>query len=229
MSKVDREIYPSRSLWGFFGHELKKWLACDGSFHSVMTLPSKLAQLKGRKPLQRHFRLPSFRPARYLNCYITRALSCPQSHSSDPNQPSSFIKATTPYSSSLIMSSSSLKSFNPLGNNPFTDHVKGAIPEPPPPSKYARGVPSAHVTLPYLQNPPSPPGTQPTPLVAPIPQYAPPQMVTARSTSSASSTSSSSSSVSSSKPIFTLFRPDGRATPELEDVLLKKKSTWSKK
>ncbi|KAH8983719.1 hypothetical protein EDB86DRAFT_2833847 [Lactarius hatsudake] len=123
------------------------------------------------------------------------------------------------------MSSSSLK-FNPFGNNPFTDHVKGAIPEPPPPSKYARGVPSA-----YLQNPPSPPSTQPTtpPLVAPIPQYAPPQMVTARSTSSASSTSSSSSSVSTSKQIFTLYRPDGRATPELEDVLSKKKSTWSKK
>ncbi|KAH9038980.1 hypothetical protein EDB85DRAFT_2141547 [Lactarius pseudohatsudake] len=123
------------------------------------------------------------------------------------------------------MSSSSLK-FNPFGNNPFTDHVKGAIPQPPPPSKYARGVPSA-----YLQNPLSPPTTQPTtpPLVAPIPQYAPPQMVTARSTSSASSTSSSSSSVSTSKQIFTLYRPDGRATPELEDVLLKKKSTWSKK
>ncbi|KAN0127548.1 hypothetical protein V8E53_014636 [Lactarius tabidus] len=127
------------------------------------------------------------------------------------------------------MSSPLLPSFNPNAKYPWTDHTKGVIPEPPSPSKYGgRGVPSTHVACP--QNPPSPPGSQsPTPLVSPIPQqYAPQQMVTTRSTSSASSISSSSST-SSSKPVFTLYRPDGRGTPELEDVLLKKKSTWSKK
>lgn len=122
----------------------------------------------------------------------------------------------------LIMSSPLLPSFNPNAKHPFTDHTKGVIPEPPSPSKYGRGVPPPHVAVAY---PPTLP--PPTPLVAPIPQYAPPQMVTTRSTSSASSISSSSST-SSSKP-FTLFRLDGRGTPELEDVLLKKKSTWSKK
>ncbi|KAI0303490.1 hypothetical protein B0F90DRAFT_1378507 [Multifurca ochricompacta] len=105
------------------------------------------------------------------------------------------------------MSSSPLKSFDPFAKHSFTDHVKGVMPVPPSPSKYAQGVPSTHVTFAYPQKPPSLPGTQPpSPLVTPIPQYGPPQM-----------------------GIFTPFKPDGRGTPDLEDILsTKKKSTWNR-
>ncbi|KAI0003348.1 hypothetical protein BJV74DRAFT_881788 [Russula compacta] len=126
------------------------------------------------------------------------------------------------------MSSSSLldSSFNPKLQHPFTDHTKGAMPIPPPPSKYGQGVPSTHYT--YPQKPQSLPSSQPpSPLSAPTPQYPPPQMIP----SSSASSSSSLSSVSSSGGIFTIWGgPDGRRTPELEDILSKKKKpTWSRK
>ena len=125
------------------------------------------------------------------------------------------------------MSSSPLANFNPTnGNYPFLNHTKGALPIPPPPSKYPQGVPSGNYT--YPQKPQSPPGSQPpSPLNGPVPQY-PPQMTSSYSTSSASSTSSSPVS-SSGGGIFTLYRPDGRRTPELPDILSKKKSTWNQK
>jgi len=121
------------------------------------------------------------------------------------------------------MSPSPLDNFNPNGNYPFMNHTKSALPIPPPPSKYPQGVPSAnHI---YTQKPPSPPGTQPpSPLAAPMPQYPPPQMVSSYSTSSASS------SPTGSGGIFTLYKPDGRRTPELPDILsTKKKPTWNQK
>jgi hypothetical protein len=136
------------------------------------------------------------------------------------------------HSYSLVIMPSSLPvSFNPHGDHPFTNHAKAAMPAPPPPSKYPQGVPSAHVTFGQPQKPSSLPGTPSSPHSGPIPQYptvqyAPPQLVPSHSASS----NSSSSSVSSSKGIFTPYRPDGRGTPDLEDILsVKKKPTWSKK
>lgn len=192
---------------------------CRASWHSE----------RGATPSSGILYLSSVCPSRASEClnrYIIRALSVLQVTPATQLHTEYFTEATPPYSNTSIMSSHLLTKFDPSVTYPFTDHTKSVIPEPPPPSKYARGVPPAHVT--YMQNPPSLP--PPTPLVAPIPQqYAPPQIVTTRSTSSASSTSSSSSH-SSYKPIFTQIKLNGRpATPELEDVLLKKKSTWSKK
>ena len=125
------------------------------------------------------------------------------------------------------MSPSPLGNFNPNGNYPFMNHTKSALPIPPPPSKYPHGVPSAnHV---YSQKPPSPPGTQPpSPLNAPMPQYPPPHMVSSYSSTSSISSASSSSPGSGSGGIFTLYKPDGRKTPELPDILsTKKQPTWN--
>ena len=124
------------------------------------------------------------------------------------------------------MSSSPLNNFNPNGDYPFMNHTKSALPIPPSPSQYPQGVPSANY---YSQKPPSPPGTQPpSPLAAPMPQY-PPQMDSSYSTSSVSSASSSPPG-SGSGGIFTLYKPDGRRTPDLPDILsTKKKPTWNQK
>ncbi|KAI0283257.1 hypothetical protein BC826DRAFT_1060365 [Russula brevipes] len=123
------------------------------------------------------------------------------------------------------MSSSPLASFNPHGNHSFMDHTKGAMPIPPPPSKYGQGVPSTHSTY-QQQKPQSLPSSQPpSPLSAPLPQY-PPQISPSYSTSSASS--SSSSVVSTPAPIFTSYKLDG-GIPELKDILSSKTTTWSRK
>jgi hypothetical protein len=128
---------------------------------------------------------------------------------------------------SHTMSQSPLTNTNFInGNYPFMDHAKGALPIPPPPSKYPKGVPSANYI--HSQKPPSLPGSQP-PSPSSMPQY-PAQMVSSYSTSSTSSTSSSSPGSSPPSGIFTIFRPDGRRTPELPDILsTKKKSTWNQK
>ena len=131
------------------------------------------------------------------------------------------------YSTPTTMSQSPLANTNFInGNYPFMDHAKGALPIPPPPSKYPKGVPSANYI--HSQKPPSLPGSQPPSPSGSMPQY-PPQMVSSYSTSSASSTSPSPGS-SPSGGIFTIYRPDGRRTPDLPDILsTKKKSTWNQK
>ncbi|KAH9999055.1 hypothetical protein BJV77DRAFT_1064536 [Russula vinacea] len=122
------------------------------------------------------------------------------------------------------MSPSPLDNFNPNGNYPFMNHTKSALPIPHPPSKYPHGVPTANLI--HSQKTPSPPGTPPGPLTAPMPQ----QMSGSYSASSSAPSSASSSPTSSSSGgIFQLYQRDGRRTPELPDILSKKKSTWGQK
>ncbi|KAH9977290.1 hypothetical protein BGW80DRAFT_1456598 [Lactifluus volemus] len=103
------------------------------------------------------------------------------------------------------MPSSLPASFNPHGDHPFTNHAKGAMPAPPSPSKYPKE---------YRRR------------TSPLVNHRNHRRFRLVPSCSASSTSSSSSS----KGIFTPYRPDGRGTPDLEDILsAKKKPTWNKK
>ncbi|KAI0060808.1 hypothetical protein BV25DRAFT_1839389 [Artomyces pyxidatus] len=127
------------------------------------------------------------------------------------------------------MSQSPLASFDPFAPHPFTNINNGFIAMPPPPSQYPRPIPSTHAP-PYPYHPTSPsslPGSHnTTPLAAPKPQYA-----SSPPSSSASSTSSTPHAKHASKGIFVTFKPDGRSTPDLEDILAKKKvlQTWGQK
>ena len=100
------------------------------------------------------------------------------------------------------MSNSVLSSFDPLATHPFTNN-SGLLPKPAAPSQFPHPVPASKA---------HPSHTAPGPIIlttthvhAPQPKRAP-----AKSSSSAP------------KPVFVPFRPE-RSSPDLEDILLKKK------
>lgn len=96
------------------------------------------------------------------------------------------------------MSNSVLSSFDPLATHPFTNN-SGLLPKPAPPSQFPHASKAAHTSH-------GPIILTTTPLQAPQPKRASP----AKSNSSAP------------KPVFVPFRPE-RSSPDLEDILLKKK------
>ncbi|KDQ59506.1 hypothetical protein JAAARDRAFT_33082 [Jaapia argillacea MUCL 33604] len=117
------------------------------------------------------------------------------------------------------MSNSVLASFDPFAVHPFTNS-SGLMAPPPPPSQFPRHPPSppqhategAHSTAPT--SPPVSPSSSPIPpatIHAPRPRRAnsPPQV----------------SSTSPPKAIFVPFRPE-RSSPDLGDILVKKKVTY---
>ncbi|KAH9842531.1 uncharacterized protein C8Q71DRAFT_207363 [Rhodofomes roseus] len=109
-------------------------------------------------------------------------------------------------------------SFDPLATHPFTNN-SGLLPKPAAPSQFPRPIPAtlkadaATVPVPSSHNA----------IRAPQPRKAPPP-----------SKSSAKSASSGPRPIFVPFRPE-RSSPELDDILLKKrvsdvfanKNTWS--
>ncbi|KAI8998995.1 hypothetical protein BD414DRAFT_476652 [Trametes punicea] len=102
------------------------------------------------------------------------------------------------------MSNSVLASFDPLATHPFTNN-SGLLPKPAPPSHYPHPHPSPSKAAPASN------GASQGPIIlttvhAPQPKRASP----------------SKSSSSGPKPIFVPFRPE-RSSPDLEDILLKKK------
>ncbi|KAI0318349.1 hypothetical protein OF83DRAFT_1171183 [Amylostereum chailletii] len=117
-----------------------------------------------------------------------------------------------------------LASFDPFAAHPFTN-TNGVMPSPPMPSKYPRPIPHAHSTFAHAPTHPSslPTSQSMTSPAAPHPHHASP--------SPSSPTSSGHHPTTSSKGIFVMYTPDRRATPDLEDILSKKKraQTWSTK
>ncbi|TBU29040.1 hypothetical protein BD311DRAFT_302649 [Dichomitus squalens] len=109
------------------------------------------------------------------------------------------------------MSNSVLSSFNPLATHPFTNN-SGLMPKPAAPSQFPHPLPSSSKAMPG--NHASAQGpilvTTPAHLHAPQPKRASPPKPSSHSHSSGP------------KPIFVPFRPE-RSSPELEDILLKKK------
>ncbi|THH32981.1 hypothetical protein EUX98_g1204 [Antrodiella citrinella] len=113
------------------------------------------------------------------------------------------------------MSHSILASFDPLATHPFTNN-SGLMPKPTPPSQYPLPIPSSQQRQ---KTAPSAPSKQHT-----LPMHAPQPM----------SQRSSPMKNGSRAPIFVPFRPE-RSSPELDDILLKKKvsdafsnkQTWS--
>lgn len=104
------------------------------------------------------------------------------------------------------MSNTVLSSFDPLATHPFTNN-SGLLPKPVAPSQYPHSVPSSNA-LPHPHAPAQ--GSiilTTTPVHAPQPKRALPK----RSPHS-----------SAPQPIFVPFRPE-RGSPDLEDILLKKK------
>jgi len=109
-------------------------------------------------------------------------------------------------------------SFDPLATHPFTNN-SGLLPKPTAPSQFPHSIPAplkANVATALERS-------APNAIRAPHPRKAP------------SATQSSTKSTSSGpKPIFVPFRPE-RSSPELDDILLKKrvsdvfanKDTWS--
>ncbi|TCD65623.1 hypothetical protein EIP91_002428 [Steccherinum ochraceum] len=115
------------------------------------------------------------------------------------------------------MSHSVLASFDPLATHPFTNN-SGLLPKPTPPSKYPLPMSSSVKTGSNM--------SAPSKQKSSIPLHAPqPQSHTQRTSPNKSSTKG---------PIFVPFRPD-RASPDLDDILLKKrvsdvfanKQSWS--
>ncbi|CCM03692.1 uncharacterized protein FIBRA_05837 [Fibroporia radiculosa] len=121
------------------------------------------------------------------------------------------------------MSHSTLPSFDPLATHPFTNN-SGLLPKPAPPSQFPHPIPppidlrtagSMHtLTQGQLSNLSAPPFHAPQPKRPSKP--------------------SSKSSSNGPRPIFVPFRQE-RSSPELDDILLKKKvsdafankATWS--
>lgn len=102
------------------------------------------------------------------------------------------------------MSHSVLASFDPLATHPFTNN-SGLMPKPAAPSQYPHPISSS---LKASSSPSAPSKQNTMPLHAPKPQ---------------SHTQRSSPHKSTAKgPIFVPFRPD-RSSPDLDDILLKKK------
>ncbi|KAI1788484.1 N-terminal glutamine amidase-domain-containing protein [Ganoderma leucocontextum] len=101
------------------------------------------------------------------------------------------------------MSNSVLSSFDPLATHPFTNN-SGLLPKPAAPSQYPHPVPSSSAHAPAQ----GPIILTTTPVHAPQPKRASPVKTNSRS--------------SAPKPIFVPFRPE-RGSPDLEDILLKKK------
>ncbi|RPD59121.1 hypothetical protein L227DRAFT_576348 [Lentinus tigrinus ALCF2SS1-6] len=98
------------------------------------------------------------------------------------------------------MSNSVLSSFDPLATHPFTNN-SGLLPKPAPPSQFPQTVSTskAHPSHP----------TQGPIILTTTPVHAPqPKRASAKS--------------SGPKPVFVPFRPE-RSSPDLEDILLKKK------
>ncbi|PIL30512.1 hypothetical protein GSI_07212 [Ganoderma sinense ZZ0214-1] len=105
------------------------------------------------------------------------------------------------------MSNTVLSSFDPLATHPFTNN-SGLLPKPVAPSQYPRHVPSSKA-LPHAHTPAQGPIIlTTTPMHAPQPKRALPAKTSSHS--------------SAPKPIFVPFRPE-RGSPDLEDILLKKK------
>ncbi|KAI0648247.1 hypothetical protein C8Q79DRAFT_954503 [Trametes meyenii] len=100
------------------------------------------------------------------------------------------------------MSNSVLASFDPLATHPFTNN-SGLLPKPAAPSQYPHASPAKH---PHNSASQGPIILTTTPLHAPQPKR----------------TSPMKSNSSAPKPIFVPFRPE-RSSPDLEDILLKKK------
>ena len=101
--------------------------------------------------------------------------------------------------------SSVLASFDPLAVHPFTN-TSGLLPKPAAPSQYPMPLPP-----PSTLAAPTAPATNGTPAVhAPQPKRASP------------ATKSPSKGAPAKGPIFVPFRPE-RSSPDLEDILLKKK------
>ncbi|KAH9857638.1 hypothetical protein C2E23DRAFT_881223 [Lenzites betulinus] len=98
------------------------------------------------------------------------------------------------------MSNSVLKSFDPLATHPFTNN-SGLLPKPVAPSQYPHHSPSKAAPANNASQGPIILTTH-----APQPKRAAPPK----------------SSSSGPKPIFVPFRPE-RSSPDLEDILLKKK------
>ncbi|EKM55909.1 uncharacterized protein PHACADRAFT_256842 [Phanerochaete carnosa HHB-10118-sp] len=117
--------------------------------------------------------------------------------------------------SSVMSQSSVLASFDPLAVHPFTN-TSGLLPKPAAPSQYPMPLPSS-ATLAT-----APPSTAAPPaLAAPQPRHASPSKA-------------GGAQGAKKGPIFVPFRPE-RSSPDLEDILLKKKvsdvlsnkQTWS--
>ncbi|KAI0328116.1 hypothetical protein GY45DRAFT_1255775 [Cubamyces sp. BRFM 1775] len=104
------------------------------------------------------------------------------------------------------MSNSVLSSFDPLATHPFTNN-SGLLPKPAAPSQYPHPHPSPSKAVPASN------GASQGPIIlttAPVHAPQPKRAAAPKSTSSGP------------KPIFVPFRPE-RSSPELEDILLKKK------
>lgn len=108
------------------------------------------------------------------------------------------------------MSSSVFSKFDPLATHPFTNN-SGLMPKPAAPSQYPHAIPTAAKAI---------PGSESVNLRAPAPASSTPSAVRAPQPKRASSNYHSSSS--GARPIFVPFRPE-RSSPELDDILLKKK------
>ncbi len=104
------------------------------------------------------------------------------------------------------MSNTGLSSFDPHATHPFTNN-SGLLPKPAAPSQYPHPIPSSKA-LPYGHAPAQGPIILTTPVHAPQPKRALPLKTSSHS--------------SAPKPIFVPFRPE-RGSPDLEDILLKKK------
>ena len=95
------------------------------------------------------------------------------------------------------MSNSVLSSFDPLATHPFTNN-SGLLPKPAQPSQYPQASKAAHTAGPIILTT--------APMHAPQPKRASPPKAGS----------------SAPKPVFVPFRPE-RSSPDLEDILLKKK------
>ena len=102
--------------------------------------------------------------------------------------------------------SSVLASFDPLAVHPFTN-TSGLMPKPVAPSQYPMPLPK--------------PATQAAPAPAPNTAATPTQAVYAPQPKHASASKGGAGSPSKG-PIFVPFRPE-RSSPDLEDILLKKR------
>ncbi|KZV71773.1 hypothetical protein PENSPDRAFT_391653 [Peniophora sp. CONT] len=109
---------------------------------------------------------------------------------------------TAPFCAAMTQSQSPLASFDPFAAHPFTN-TSGLMARPPPPSPY--GVPSSFragsATSSQIMSPPPP--TPRTPLTPPPRK---------RDTG-----------------VFVPFTPDRQPTPELEDILIKRRPQWARK
>ncbi|KZT11634.1 uncharacterized protein LAESUDRAFT_734420 [Laetiporus sulphureus 93-53] len=106
------------------------------------------------------------------------------------------------------MSTPAFQSFDPLATHPFTNN-SGLLPKPAQPSQFPHPIPSSLKTV--SANSPSSSGQVHT-LAATPSLHAPQPRVPATKKSKSSA----------ARPIFVPFRPE-RSSPELDDILLRKK------